>query len=97
MDNQEIITYILPQSSSRKLKKKELKKLTATQLTYARNEIYARHGRKFKTVSLQEYFDKKSWYTPLIEADDFKDSQLSEIERYNIKLIQKYEKTRKAS
>ena len=35
------------------------------------NEIYAKHGRKFKTDSIQKYFDSKSWYQPKVEPDDF--------------------------
>ena len=40
--------YILPMSSKRKLKEKDLKKLGAKKLRIARNEIYARHGRMFQ-------------------------------------------------
>ncbi|MBO6046607.1 MAG: YARHG domain-containing protein [Erysipelotrichaceae bacterium] len=90
-------TYILPQSNQRKLKKREVKNLTSTQLMYARNEIYARHGRKFKTVSIQNYFNNKSWYTPLIEADEFSDKQLTTVERYNVNLIKKYERAKKSA
>jgi hypothetical protein len=39
--------YILPDSDSRKLKKSDLAGMTAQQLSYAKNEIYARHGRVF--------------------------------------------------
>ena len=40
-------------------------------LQMAINEIYARHGRKFKTDSIREYFEGKSWYTGTIEPEAF--------------------------
>lgn len=54
------------------------------------NEIYAKHGRKFKTDSIQKYFDSKSWYQPKVEPDDF-DSRvkdfLNDVEYKNVKTI----------
>ena len=35
------------------------------------NEIWARHGRKFKNNWLQSYFNSQSWYSGTIEPDDF--------------------------
>ncbi|MFR9148557.1 MAG: YARHG domain-containing protein [Hungatella sp.] len=31
-------------------------------LRFAKNEIYARHGRRFHDSELQGYFDQLSWY-----------------------------------
>ena len=53
-----------------------------------RNEIYARHGRRFKDPSLQRYFASFSWYRP---NDSFRESQLNETERANATLISQYE------
>ena len=84
--------YILPMSSKRKLKEKDLKKLGAKKLRIARNEIYARHGRMFQDQELQDYFDRKDWYTPSIAPEDFSDAaELSKLERRNIAFIQKHE------
>ncbi len=47
----------------------------------ARNEIYARHGRKFKDKTLQKYFDEKSWYEGEYEPDEFQETWLSLLER----------------
>ena len=81
--------YILPDSDSRKLKKSDLAGMTAQQLSYAKNEIYARHGRVFKSSELQEYFNEKDWYE---ENDDFKDEDLSKKEAENTEFIDAYQK-----
>ena len=81
--------YILPDSDSRKLKKSDLAGMTAQQLSYAKNEIYARHGRVFKSSELQDYFNEKGWYE---KNDDFKDEDLSKKEAENTKFIAAYQK-----
>ena len=81
--------YILPDSDSRKLKKSDLAGMTAQQLSYAKNEIYARHGRVFKSSELQDYFNEKDWYE---ENDDFKDEDLSKKEAENTEFIDAYHK-----
>lgn len=81
--------YILPDSDSRKLKKSDLAGMTAQQLSYAKNEIYARHGRIFKSSELQDYFNEKDWYE---KNDDFKDEDLSKKEAENTKFIAAYQK-----
>ena len=49
-----------------------------------RNEIFAEYGYRFKTEKWRKYFSKKDWYNP---RSDNVDSQLTEIEKENIKLI----------
>ena len=83
--------YILPESASRLLTEADLENLTQEDLRIARNEIYARHGRKFLDEGLQEYFNGKSWYNGTIEPDDFKEDMLLEIERTNEDTIVNYE------
>jgi hypothetical protein len=56
-----------------------------------RNEIYARHGRRFRDPMLQRYFASFSWYKP---SDGFRESQLNETERLNAALISQYEQGR---
>ncbi len=53
-----------------------------------RNEIYARHGRRFQDPKLQRYFASFAWYKP---TDAFRESQLNETERTNAALISQYE------
>ena len=63
--------YILPESSSRYYTRQELSQLDDYNLQMAINEIYARHGRKFDTQSIREYFEGKSWYRGTINPADF--------------------------
>ena len=67
----------------------DLSGLSKSQLRILRNTIYARHGRKFKSKDLQRYFSGFSWYTP--RYDEISPSSLSDVEKHNISLIQKYE------
>lgn len=85
--------YILPESSSRRLAEDDMEPIAddAEKLRLARNEIYARNGRIFKDQSLQDYFSSKTWYLPEIASEDFDESVLSDIELYNLKLIESYE------
>ena len=83
--------YILPDSSIRILADSEMQSLTKEELRLARNEIYARHGRRFDDQNLQDYFEQKAWYVGSIDPEDFKESWLSNIEKQNIKTIEKYE------
>jgi hypothetical protein len=57
-------------------------------LRILRNTVFARHGRKFKSEDLQEYFSAKDWYNP--KYDDV-DHLLNSYEKKNIAFIQKYE------
>lgn len=58
--------YILPESASRLLTEADLENLTQEDLRIARNEIYARHGRKFLDEGLQEYFNGNPGTTELL-------------------------------
>ncbi len=64
-------TYVLENSSTKELTNSDISGLTDDQICIAQNEIWARHGRKFKNNWLQDYFNKQSWYSGIIEADEF--------------------------
>lgn len=83
--------YICPNSDRKKLTKKEILSLSSEERRLARNEIYARHGRRFADGELQNYFDQMDWYEGTIEPEDFSESLLSKIEKKNVKLLSKYE------
>lgn len=83
--------YIFPDSASRNLTGSELSGLDAETLRKGRNEIYARHGRKFKDSTLQSYFNSKSWYKPTNASDSEIEKALNQYEKNNIKLIKSYE------
>ena len=63
--------YILPDSDSRYYSVQELEKLDDDTLQMAINELYAKHGRKFDTESIRQYFEKKTWYKGTIDPKDF--------------------------
>ena len=58
------------------------------ELRIMRNEIFARHGYKFKTIEMRRYFESQPWYVP--RFDDV-NKHLTELERLNIKLIKRFE------
>ena len=76
--------YILPDSSTELVTEADLEALSDEDCKIALNEIYARHGRKFKDAACD-------WYSGTIEPDDFSDSVLSETEIANRDLIVAYE------
>lgn len=77
-----------PEASNRNLTSEDLAGKALWELKIMRNEIFARHGYKFKTEEMREYFNKQEWYEP--KYDDVK-SKLTEIENANIKMIKQYE------
>ena len=79
--------YIFPDVSNRYLSRSEVEALSLQAICYAKNEIYARHGRKFVSRELQEYFGSKSWYDGFVEPDDFADWVFNDYERANLDLI----------
>lgn len=86
--------YIFEDSNERFLEAEEIYALTEEEMRIARNEIYARLGRKFTDETLQEYFESKSWYTPIYEAEEFDsmgDDIFNEYEFANKDLISEIE------
>lgn len=79
--------YILPDAQTHIYTQEELSSLTREELRIARNEIYARHGRRFKSDDLNTYFSGKSWYQPSVDADAFDDRVLSESEAGNLAAV----------
>lgn len=77
--------YILPESNSRYLTDSDIEGMSLREINYAKNEIYARHGRKFTSEELQTYFDSKSWYTGKYDPADFD-------ENYSSSTLNNYEK-----
>lgn len=79
--------YIIPDSNSRYLTESDISGLSLQQLNYAKNEIYARRGRKFDSVELQDYFGSKSWYRGTIEPSQFTNDMLNDYEIKNADLL----------
>jgi hypothetical protein len=75
-----------PDSSTRLLTPAELAQLGPATLKVARNEIYARKGRRFRDPWLRDYFSGFAWYDPRHDA-----VSLNPVETRNVALIQQAE------
>jgi len=62
----------------------QLHGLSLHELRLLRNEIYARHGRIFKTLWLDQYFGGQPWYDP---KEGYKDEDLSGNDRQTSKRL----------
>ena len=94
-DENEAGEYILPNSDREYISWSDLEGLSEWEVRIARNEIMARHGRKFNTESLQEYFNSCSWYEGTVEPADFDrnyETILNQYEKKNAETIKEYEK-----
>lgn len=87
--------YLLPESGIRLLTDSDIKGMSKYDLALARNEIYARHGRKFQTAEYSDYFTSKSWYkiNPNYNYSD-DNSNLNSIESKNVQFILNAEKNK---
>lgn len=67
-----------------------LKGLSLHELRLMRNEFYARHGRSFSAVWLQQHFGFQPWYKAVDEGEQ--PSELSPVEKQNVETIVLVEK-----
>ena len=79
--------FIFADSDRRLLTSEDVAPLDRQQLRVARNEIYARRGRKFVIQEVREYFEQFDWYDPR-----FGEVELTYIEQSNVDLIRGFEK-----
>ncbi len=80
--------------SSRYIDESELYNYDAGQLRLIRNEIFALHGRIFRSQDLADYFSQRSWYVPTYDPDEFDANMfdyLNDYEEANLKVILNYE------
>jgi len=87
--------FIIPDSSTRLLEKYELVILTPENLQTAINEIYGRHGYKFTTAGIAEWFNSKSWYHGTVDASSFNENVFSSIEKQNLELMKQVRESNK--
>jgi len=83
---------VLPYFMTRELAAADLDGKSAQELDVMRNEIYARHGRKFANPKLQTYFLSQNWYTPIYEPTNFPSSLLTPVQAGNITILSRREK-----
>lgn len=62
----------------------DLRYQTDWELTLARNEVFARHGRVFQDPRLRAYFAARTWYRP---DPRYTDARLSRVESANVAKI----------
>ena len=92
-DYQKLDYKVFEDSSERLLEWSDIYMLSNEDIRIAKNEIYARHGRKFSSEDLQQYFSQLPWYQGTIEPDQFDENSLNEIERANVNFLdQEYQK-----
>ncbi len=75
-----------PEGSTRLLNESDLEGKSSWDLRIMRNEIFARHGRRFKKPELRNYFMNQSWYNP-----QFDEVSLTAIEKKNVEFLRSYE------
>lgn len=85
--------YIIADSDSRLLTNSDVAGLSLKEINYAKNEIYARHGRKFDSRELREYFNSKDWYNGRIDPEDFTDRVFNSYEKKNVQFLAKKEES----
>jgi len=70
---------------------KQIGDFSRRDLRILRNMIYARHGRPFVSLILQEYFGRMAWY----KVDpQYSDKRLTDIDKKNIKIVLSVEQQR---
>ncbi len=84
--------YLLPAADTRNYTEEEIRDMPPQVITYAKNEIYARHGRKFMSQELAAWFGVQSWYSGTTEPEAFDPGILNSYETANIAALEKREK-----
>lgn len=88
-------TYFFPDTATRYITENELYNMTDREIAIARNEIFARHGRKFTKQEWIDFFSTKTWYVPTYDPETFDSMDLlNDFEKKNLKVILAYEEKR---
>lgn len=66
----------------------DLKGMSKDDISYLRNEIFARYGHTFKTDKMKKYFEQKTWYYPGV---DDAGPLLNKQEKANVEFLKKKE------
>lgn len=78
--------FIFPDSDTRELTDADLQGKDAATLRLARNEIFARHNRRFADKALAAHFAQFDWYRP-----GGSETRLSKLEIRNVEAIRRFE------
>lgn len=79
--------FIFPNSDTELIEPWEVEALSDSDLTYAINEIYARHGYIFRSAELSEYYGQFPWYTGITSSEEFSVDCFNQIEKQNWNLL----------
>lgn len=82
--------YLIPDVVSRYISEEEIAGFSLNDIQAAINEMFARHGRVFKTAEIASYFQTKSWYQPdASKTDDQINAEFNDYEKANEKMLEK--------
>jgi tetratricopeptide (TPR) repeat protein len=86
-----------PSTRLNRLSDQDVSGLTAAQLQYAINEMYARYGADFRDPEIKRWFTQFGWYQPRpgLSYDDT-EKLFSYVETMNVKLLGTYRDARRA-
>jgi len=78
-----------PETRLRRLEPAYAEKLSKSELRYAINEMFARHGAPFPQKEVSALFAAKKWYRPRpgVSFDEIERYEFSDIERFNFKVL----------
>lgn len=86
--------FMWPDLSGEELERNRLAEYNQTDLSIARNQVFAKYGRKFADPFLQAVFARKNWYHPQYEGSDFDSKMqdfLTDTEKKNLKTVTAWE------
>lgn len=82
--------YVMPDVTTRYISEDEIADLSLNDIQLIINEMFARHGRVFKTASVAAYFQAKSWYQPdPSKSDEQILAEFNAYERANEEMLEK--------
>lgn len=79
--------FIFPDSDTQLIEQGAIEELSDSNLIYAINEIYARHGYIFRSSELRGHYEQFSWYEGRVPADEFSTDTFNQIELQNWNLL----------
>lgn len=83
--------YLMPDSADRYLEASDIAGYSHDEIQLIINEIYARHGREFKTQENIDYFSSQDWYEPVSgKSDEAIVNEFNEFEKANVELLCEY-------
>lgn len=82
--------YLVP--SDTVMNASDLEGKSKAELRVMRNEVFARHGRIFRSPDLDAFFSGKSWYN---RNASYSDELLTDVDRANVRIIQEAEELAK--